>query len=299
MKLRLLFIGCLSVIVLLSFYGCSDDSEKVPKSMRIMKYTDLANPSVGKFEASGRTSKRLIITAVNMVCEVEGIDSTANRIQQFVQSYEGYVSSSSSQTSEEGQKTCSLVLRIPINNYQGMLIDITKSVKEVISQSTTGTDVTEEYFDVAGRLENKKALESRYRYLLRTARTTKDMLEIERSLSEVRDEIDRLEGREKYLSNRIDYATISIELREYINSSNSSFNGFWHKLGSSFKKGLVGFGDVLSFCITILIGGIPAIVLIAIIIFIAIKVSRRYSQKKQVQINSTDVQVRKQKRQPA
>jgi hypothetical protein len=82
------------------------------------------------------------------------------------------------------------------------------------SRNVTATDVTEEYVDLDARLGVKRALEARYLQLVQSAATTGEALEVERSLSAVREDIERIEGRRRYLASRVELSTITVTLHE-------------------------------------------------------------------------------------
>ena len=72
-------------------------------------------------------------------------------------------------------------------------------------------DVTEEFIDVEARLNAKKELEKRYLELLKQARNVKEMLEIERELSSIREEIEAKQGRLKYLQSQVSMSTVHVD----------------------------------------------------------------------------------------
>jgi predicted nuclease with TOPRIM domain len=75
-------------------------------------------------------------------------------------------------------------------------------------------DVTEQYIDLKARLENAQREEKILLDFLNKATNVKDMLEIEKELSRIREQIEYYTGQLKYLESRIDYSTITIELSE-------------------------------------------------------------------------------------
>lgn len=83
------------------------------------------------------------------------------------------------------------------------------------NRSENAQDVTEEYVDTEVRIANKKKLEARILTMLeeRTGKLS-DVLDIERELARVREEIERMEGRIRFLKDRTSLATITITCRE-------------------------------------------------------------------------------------
>ncbi len=76
-------------------------------------------------------------------------------------------------------------------------------------------DVSEEFVDLTARVGNGRRLEDRLVELLRT-RTGKlqDVLSVERELARVREEIERMEGRLRFLKTSAQLSTLSVSLHE-------------------------------------------------------------------------------------
>jgi hypothetical protein len=75
--------------------------------------------------------------------------------------------------------------------------------------------VSEEFVDLTARVANAHRLEDRLVELLRT-RTGKlqDVLTVERELARVREEIERMEGRLRFLKSSAQLSTLSVNLYE-------------------------------------------------------------------------------------
>jgi hypothetical protein len=79
----------------------------------------------------------------------------------------------------------------------------------------TAEDVGEEYVDVSARMANSRRLEARLIELLanRTGKLS-DVLQVERELARVREEIERYEGRLRYLKSHVALSSLSISIHE-------------------------------------------------------------------------------------
>ena len=84
--------------------------------------------------------------------------------------------------------------------------------------------MTEEFVDLKARLKAKKELEDRYLQLLEQAKNVKEMLEIERELSNIREEIEAKEGRLQYLQNKVTLSTIYINFYKTTQSKGVSLS---------------------------------------------------------------------------
>jgi hypothetical protein len=68
-----------------------------------------------------------------------------------------------------------------------------------LSVKTTGQDVTEEYIDLEARLRSKKALEAQFLEIMKQAHKISDALEVQSQIADVRADIERIEGRRRFL----------------------------------------------------------------------------------------------------
>jgi hypothetical protein len=95
--------------------------------------------------------------------------------------------------------------------------------------------VGEEFVDVTARVANARRLEQRLVTLLAT-RTGKleDVLAVERELARVREQIERYEGRLRYLSTRVETSTLTVTVHEPVPVVNP--NPGTSLIGESFRN---------------------------------------------------------------
>ena len=106
----------------------------------------------------------------------------------------------------------SLTLRVPAAAFDRAMSALRALAEEVLAEQVTARDVTEEYTDLDARLRNLQAAETQLLALVEQASTVDDLLKVEKRLSEVRGEIEQLQGRFNVLENRIALATIRVLL---------------------------------------------------------------------------------------
>ncbi|MFC4766654.1 DUF4349 domain-containing protein [Effusibacillus consociatus] len=115
----------------------------------------------------------------------------------------------------------SLELRIP-STVMGEAINSLKSMGKVANERKSGQDVTEEYIDVEARIKALKVEEERLLELVKKGTKLEEILQVERELTRVRGEIERAQGRIKFLDNKIEYATIHLQLEKAKTLDNES-----------------------------------------------------------------------------
>ncbi|MEZ4225403.1 MAG: DUF4349 domain-containing protein [Polyangiaceae bacterium] len=124
----------------------------------------------------------------------------------------GYVVSSEQAGSagEAGPESVHVELRVPAARFEATLAALRGLGSHVGAESVSSEDVTEEFVDLEARLKTQRKLEERYLAILDKAATVKDTLEVEKQLADVRGQIEKLEGRQKYLKSHVSLSTINV-----------------------------------------------------------------------------------------
>jgi hypothetical protein len=194
-----------------------------PQEMRAIADESMAPPSPGltiKTVSSPGTMLRdsvslsMIIRTGNAFIQVDSLESAIAEVRRLAESAGGYIANSSIQTGEGQQRQATLEIKIPSNRYDQAVGGLA-GIGKLISSSTNALDVGEEFVDVSARVTNARRMEERLVNLLAT-RTGKleDVLAVERELARVREEIERYEGRLRYLRTQVAMSTLSVTVSE-------------------------------------------------------------------------------------
>lgn len=141
--------------------------------------------------------------------QTSDLGNTYQRVRQAAQTYAGFLSNES--TSNEYDRIVQhITIRVPSRNFDKLVEAVSKGVEHFDVRSIEAVDVTEEFVDAQARLKTKKQVELRYQDLLKRANKISEILEIERQIGELRAEIESIEGRLRYLNNRVDYSTLDV-----------------------------------------------------------------------------------------
>jgi archaellum component FlaC len=224
-----------------------------------------------KVEVREGPARQYIITNIDMVCEVAQVDSAIQAIQRRMADIHGLIGRLSLSTTADSQKTAQLYCLVPSSELTATLEWLGSHVSKVKSQTISSREVSEEYDDIDARLRNKKAAERRIRDVLVVAKTATEIVEIEKALADLRSEIDALEGRKKELLSKVEYARITLSLLPSVKGTEDVALTLWAQIVLGFKQGANGFGDVLRFCVRVLIAGIPAIVFAGLLAWVVQK----------------------------
>lgn len=162
--------------------------------------------------------------------EVEQIEKAVDRIRELVQRQGGSVSHFSINDNREGLKSGSIVFRVPTEQSDALFVEI-KKLGRVVSEKNTLEDLGEEIAGLDAKVENSRVLEQRFLDLLKTrTHSIQDVLEVERELARVREEVEQLERRKRHLQNACALSTIEAK----INSAAVGIEGV-HKKASPTK----------------------------------------------------------------
>lgn len=169
--------------------------------------------SVVPAPGQGNPERKIVYTAsVDLV--VENFDGMDQRIRHTVDRHDGYLARSDLDRMQGQQRRGRWTARIPVDRYTEFL-NAVSMLGVPTAQTQNAEDVTEEYVDLAARIANKRKLESRIIELLdRPDDEIKHVIEVERELARVREEIERMEGRIRFLTDQTTMTTVQIAVRE-------------------------------------------------------------------------------------
>lgn len=155
-----------------------------------------------------------IIKTGSLNLEVESARDTAGKVADVATSRSGFVDNSNIVENQNGVTTGYVTVRVPSEKFDESMTAIRTLAIRVSSESTDGQDVTEQYTDLEARLKSAQAEEAQYLLILQKATSVEDILSVQSYLSNVRSQIESLQGQIKYLGNKTDYSTISVSLSE-------------------------------------------------------------------------------------
>ncbi len=157
-----------------------------------------------------------IIKSASARYKVKDVKIATEQIRRIAIQYDAYISDLRYENNLY-QKQNRFTIKVPRQHFDIIMDSIGKVVEFVEYENITTKDVTEEYIDLQGRLATKLEVKKRYEEILRkNARTVEDILNTEEKLRVLQEEIESAQGRLKYLTNKVAYSTIQIDLYETV-----------------------------------------------------------------------------------
>ncbi|HKP02372.1 MAG TPA: DUF4349 domain-containing protein [Chthoniobacterales bacterium] len=162
----------------------------------------------------GPTANRKLVRNATAEMEVASFDESVQKITAFASEEKGYVSTTSSEKQANGKLRGEIVVKVLPDNLDRFLGKL-RAIGELKNQALTTEDVTKNYFDTESRLKNARLMEQRLIEILKTkSKDVADLLEVEKELGRVREEIETMQGELKFMDSQVAFATVTITLAE-------------------------------------------------------------------------------------
>jgi hypothetical protein len=157
---------------------------------------------------------RKLIRNGRLSVEVPDYERAAYAIARIAADHGGYVAASQASRGDAGRQRGTLTLRVSADRFDSAMAAV-KSLGRLASEGVGVDDITKAYADLETRLRVKRETEARVREILRTrAGKLSEVLEAERELGRLTEEIEQLEGERRFYDQQVALATIHVELFE-------------------------------------------------------------------------------------
>jgi len=157
-----------------------------------------------------QTNQRRIISNASVSIEVETVEAAIDQVRSIAEGLGGLVEHLSSFGSD-GNQQANMTLRVPQDQFF-TAVDRIEELGKVRARNLGSEDVSEQFIDLEARLKSSLREEESLLSLLERANQISETLSIERELSRVRADIERVQGQLNFLERRVDLATISVSL---------------------------------------------------------------------------------------
>lgn len=200
--------------------------------------------TAGETNAVGRNDgehPRRIIHTANVDAVVEDFEGVPGKVAELAEQFGGYVASSNVYGQPGQPRRGIWTIRVPVEQYERLLSEA-RQLGELRSLASNSKDVSEEYYDIEARIRNKQKTEARIVALLEEATgNLEQVLVVEQKLDQVREEIERMQGRLRVLTDQTSLATVTISVEQiagyqpeeeptYGTRVNRAFRGSLHAL---------------------------------------------------------------------
>lgn len=175
---------------------------------------DAAKPGAQVAAVPSMAASRKLIRTGQISIEVASYQKAAQEVARLAESFGGYLADSHSSRSPNGKEAGTLTVRIPAERFAQILAGF-KGLGTVRSEKVNAQDVTKAYADLETRLRVKRDTAERLREILKTRTAAlADVLQVERELARITEEIEQMEGERRYYDQQVALSTLTVELQE-------------------------------------------------------------------------------------
>lgn len=182
--------------------------------------------------------KKIVKTA-NLRLEIGAYKLYNDRMRQLVKQFGGYISSEE-QTQTDEQIENDVTIKVPVERFEECMNSLPGNDSKIITRTINSSDVTAEYIDVKSRLASRKQVMNKYLEFLKQAKNMDEMLEVQKEINEMQENIESAAGRADYLSHAAAFSTINLSYYQLINGATDPHkpSAFLKEIKNAFKNGL-------------------------------------------------------------
>jgi hypothetical protein len=179
----------------------------------------------------------MVIRTAQLAVEVQDMESALSQARAIATRAGGFVSASDTHIEKVNDKdnmVANLTLQVRSDSADAAMSDL-RGLGKVTSESSGSQDVTDEYVDLDSNLRNLQASEAAILKLMDKATQIQDVLSLQRELTQVRGQIERIQGRKTYLERRTDMATVTLALRLPPAAAAQTSGGAWDPVATAMR----------------------------------------------------------------
>lgn len=245
----------------------------------------------GTTDANGNKIKLVeekLVYRCQLDIETKNYAEDKENLMKLISEYEGIIQNSNEYDSDDywyssdhvktrGTKTLNLQVRIPSEKYKEF-IGTVGTIGKVKRNSQQVDNISYDYYNTQADIEQLKIQEQRLLEMMEQAYTIEDMITVEDRLSEVQNELSKLQTKLVGLDTDVAYSYVDIELEEVFEYSAAEVEkpGFFKRLGKEIVDGFKAMIQIFEDIILFIVGAVPRLIPFAVFGFIVYKIIKVY-----------------------
>jgi hypothetical protein len=171
--------------------------------------------------------------------------------------------------------SANLTLRIPSDELDRTLEEL-KQLGTVNFVSLNASDITQQTQDLDARITSLQTSVDRLLALMVVATNTTDLIAVENALAERQSELEGLQAQRDYLSDQVDFSTITLDLYSTGTVAPGTPSGFWDAITAGWNALVAALGTAI-IGIGFALPWLLALGLLAAIVYLVIRLARKRS----------------------
>ena len=215
--------------------------------------------------------------------ETEDLDALLQQVDEKMASLGGYAEKrevyNGSPSASRRYRRATITVRVPAEQLN-QFTDAVTGLSNVTSCTESADDITLSYIATQSRITALETEQTRLLELLAKAENMNDLLQIEKRLTDVRTDLERVTSQLRLYDNQVNYATVYLELsevKEYTVVTEPET--VWERIGEGFMQSLKDLGDFFTELFVAVIVGLPYLVVIAVLVVALILILRARKKK--------------------
>ena len=195
--------------------------------------------------------KKIIKTGVINV-QTEEHKNYSRQIHDLITKWEAYIAREE-ESESDGKVNNSLSIKVPVAHFDEAINNISSLKGKMLVKQISSQDVTGEMMDIRTRAEAKKRIRLRYLDMLQKAKNIEEVIQVEREINQIQEQIEAAEGRLNYLSHTTSYSTIELSFFQVLDPKaiEDPNPGYARRLLLALNEGLKWIGNVMIFFATL------------------------------------------------
>ncbi len=184
-----------------------------------------------------RNWDKKIVKTASLSAEIKDFNSFSKTVTEKVKRWGGYISHEQ-QNSTDYKIENTITIKVPVDQFEDAVNDLIKETKQINGRQISSEDVTTEFVDSKSRLEAKKQVRLQYLELLRKAKNMSEIIEVQKEINDIQEEMETVSGRINYLGHSSAMSTIQFTYFQILDANAKSGNqGFLTKFKNAFSNG--------------------------------------------------------------
>lgn len=190
--------------------GYSGESEEISFKSAAVDSINMPNILPGSPPAPD-VLDRMVVQNSHMSLQVSNVEENLQKISQEVEKEGGYMVDSNISKPQDSASG-NITVRVPTEKLDSFLGFCRGLAVKVVSENLRGRDVTDQFVDTQAKIDTLEKTKTKFEEILNKASKVQDILQVQRELVNVQDQIDRLKGQNKYLEQTAKMSKVTIYL---------------------------------------------------------------------------------------
>lgn len=283
------FITFLLIILCLLFSSCSrgftekSNDAPVPNNNSGSNNVSDSGTDVMK-NVNTNLENRKLIKDVNMTVETKDFDKLMTNLNMEIQNNKGYIQESNvsgNRYNSSSNRYATIIVRVPADKLDGFTGKIS-SLCNIVSKTESTRDVTMDYIDVESHVNALRTEQQSLQNLMSKTQNLNDILQIQKTLTEIIYQIESYESKLRTYDNLIAYSTITMRIEEVEKITPVGNKSAWQQIGSNFSNNIGYIGKGASAIFVWLVSSSPFLLIITAIVWVIIVLIRRSEKKRRL-----------------